>query len=117
MGGLYDQVAVGVTTNLSYPLDEFAGYKDNSIAYHADDGKCYLNGQSLGYGCRYGSYDIIGCGITRNGDVYFTINGLLLPLINIEMTGRIYPIVSLRGKYTSVSLNFGPNFLFSHKKC
>lgn len=115
IGGLYDQVAVGLTNNQSYSLSDFAGYKDNSIAYHADDGKCYLNGQAIGYGTRYGSYDTVGCGITRNGDVYFTLNGMLLPLINIEMKGRVYPLVSLRGKFTSISIEFGPDFLFKHE--
>jgi hypothetical protein len=56
----------------------------------------------------------VGCGITRNGDVYFTMNGLILPLINVEMQGRIYPLISLRGKYTSVQVELGPNFLFNH---
>lgn len=104
-----------MTNNDTYPENEFAGYKNNSIAYHGDDGKCYINGQAIGYGTRYGSYDTVGCGITRNGDVYFTINGMLLPLVNVEMQGKIYPLVSLRGKYTSVSLEFGPNFLFNHE--
>ena len=44
IGGLYDQIAVGITNNKDYPLNEFAGYKNNSIAFHADDGKCYVNG-------------------------------------------------------------------------
>ncbi len=91
-------------------MNEFAGYKANSIAYHADDGKCYINGQSIGYATRYGSYDVVGCGVTKNGDVYFTLNGMLLPLINIEMQGKIYPLVSIRGKYTSVAMEFGPDF-------
>lgn len=44
IGGLYDQIAVGVTDDSNYPQNEFAGYKHNSIAFHADDGKCYVNG-------------------------------------------------------------------------
>jgi len=116
LGGTYDQIAVGLTTDSEYPLDEFAGYKEISIAFHGDDGKCYINGQSITYGCKYGSYDIIGCGVTQNGDVYFTYNGLLLPLINLNLTGNIYPVVSLRGKFTSVRINNGPDFEFEHMR-
>ena len=107
LGGLYDQIAVGVTTDSLYPLDEFAGYKENSIAYHADDGKCYINGEALPfYGPKYGSCDSVGCGVTENGDIYYSINGMILPLINLELEGDIYPIISLRGKYTSVSVDW-----------
>lgn len=66
-------------------MNEFAGYKNNSVAFHADDGKVYINGNPIFYGTRFGTFDTVGCGITRNGDVYFTFNGMLLPLIHIEM--------------------------------
>jgi len=46
-GGLYDQIAIGVTTNSMYPNTEFAGYKSQSAAYHADDGKVYIKGRPL----------------------------------------------------------------------
>ena len=116
MGGVYDQIAVGVTNNEEYPLQEFAGYKEDSLAYHADEGNCYVNGRAVGYGGRYGSFDVVGCGVTRYGDVYFTHNGMLLPLINMEMQGKIYPLVSLRGRYASVRINLGPNFEFDHER-
>eukprot|EP00347_Sterkiella_histriomuscorum_P003756 403363071 len=117
MGGFYDQLAIGITNNSSYSLTEFAGYHQHSIAYHADDGKVYVNGKSIVYASRYGSNDIVGCGVTKSGDVYFTLNGMILPLINIEMQGQIFPIISMRGKYTSVCVNYGHNeqFIFSHQ--
>ncbi len=114
LGGTYDQIAVGLTTDENYPIDEFAGYKDVSVAYHGDDGKCYIGGQAITYGCRFGSYDIVGCGITQAGDVYFTFNGMLLPLINLQLEGSVYPVISLRGKFTSVRINMGPNCDFEH---
>ena len=95
-------MAIGVTTDANYPLNEFAGYLSDSIAMHADDGKVYINGSPIVYGGKYGSYDTVGCGITRNGDVYFTLNGCLLPLINTEYMGVVYPIVSMRSKFTSI---------------
>jgi hypothetical protein len=41
---------------------------------------------------------------------------MLLPIINIEMQGQIYPIISIRGKYTSVSVELGPDFVFRHEE-
>jgi hypothetical protein len=38
LGGLLDQIAVGVTTLSNYDTDQFAGYLNGSVAYHADDG-------------------------------------------------------------------------------
>eukprot|EP01022_Parablepharisma_sp_SALTPOND_P017455 TRINITY_DN278_c0_g1_i1.p1 TRINITY_DN278_c0_g1~~TRINITY_DN278_c0_g1_i1.p1 ORF type:complete len:480 (+),score=32.61 TRINITY_DN278_c0_g1_i1:1861-3300(+) len=116
LGGTYDQIAIGLTTDENYPLDEFAGYKDISVAFHGDDGKCYISGQSITYGCKFGSYDTIGCGVTQNGDVYFTYNGMILPLMNLQLSGEIYPAVSLRGKFTSVRVNMGPDFDFESSR-
>ena len=81
MGGFYDQLAIGVTSNPSFPLGEFAGYQAHSVAYHADDGKCYKEGDSFAYSARYGANDTIGCGVTADQNIFFTINGILLPLI------------------------------------
>lgn len=111
LGGFYDQIAIGVTTNKYFLKTEFAGYLPNSIAYHGDDGKCFLNGKAMQYGVRFGSHDIIGCGVTNRGGVFFTINGQVLPLCDAGFFGDIYPIVSLRGKYSSVLVNFEDCFL------
>jgi hypothetical protein len=93
---------VGVTTDLNYEFNEFAGYKGQSIAYHADDGKVYIKGKPLdGFqGPKYGTQDVIGCGITGQGHIYFTFNGVPLPLIDCKFKGNIYPLVSLRGAFT-----------------
>ena len=52
------------------------------MAYHADDGKCYMEGTSFAYSARYGTGDVIGCGVTADKNIYFTINGVLLPQIS-----------------------------------
>lgn len=116
IGGTYDQIAIGLTDDASYPLEEFAGYKEMSIAFHGDDGKCYINGQGINYGCKFGSYDIVGCGTTQDGDVFFTCNGMLFPLVNLQLTGKIYPLISMRGKFSNVRINMGPNFNFEFEK-
>jgi len=102
LGGFYDQIAIGFATSPLYPREEFAGYLEGSIAYHGDDGKIFLNGKIIGNLCNFGSHDVIGCGITNEGSVYFTHNGMLINLYHAEMRGAIYPVVSLRGKYASV---------------
>lgn len=119
MGGYFDQIAIGLTTVQNYPTNEFAGYLGNSVGYHGDDGKCYVNSTGYSYGVKFGSTDIIGCGITNNGNVYYTHNGCILPLLDIKLTGHVYSIISLRGKYSSVKINhnqIGEKFLFRHNK-
>jgi hypothetical protein len=117
MGGYYDQIAVGLTNLDNFPFNEFAGYTNDSIGYHGDDGKCYVHGNSYSYGTKFGSKDIIGCGITKSGNVYFVHNGCLLPLLDMKIKGNIYPIVSLRGKYSSIKITHDViQFRFKHKK-
>lgn len=122
MGGYYDQIAIGVTTNENYPSNEFAGYLNDSVGYHGDDGKCFVNSNSFTYGTKFGSNDIIGCGVTTYGNVYFTHNGSLLPLLDVKFIGSIYSIISLRGKYCSVKINHYTNSIeinspiFKHHK-
>lgn len=47
---------------------------------------------------RFGTNDVIGCGITASGNVYFSYNGYPLQLIHSKFEGKVYPIVSMRGK-------------------
>jgi hypothetical protein len=117
MGGYYDQIAIGLTNNENFPLNEFAGYINDSVGYHGDDGKCYVNGNNYVYGTKFGSKDVIGCGITKSGNIYYVHNCCILPLLDIKMRGNIFPIISLRGKYSSVRIIHDPNLLkFKHKK-
>lgn len=60
----------------------------NTIAYHGDDGRLFTpadsswGGRSYGWGPKYGTDDVIGCGIVfdeKIGGVFFTINGRVLP--------------------------------------
>lgn len=116
LGGYYDQIAIGVSCDQDFPLNEFAGYQPNSIGYHGDDGRCYVNSSEFDYGIKFGSNDIIGCGVTSNGNVYYTHNGCILPLLETKLRGNIYYTVSLRGKYSSVKINHMGKFIFKHIK-
>ena len=61
LGGFYDQVAIGLTTDQnfnqhSHVQEQFVGYTKGSIGLHADDGKCYINGeQSFAYSNSFSS--------------------------------------------------------------
>lgn len=82
LGGFYDQLAIGLTSSADFPLqDQFVGYAQGSIGLHADDGKCFINGESMEYSSPYGSQSTIGCGITASGDIFFARDGLILPII------------------------------------
>jgi hypothetical protein len=113
LGGFYDQIAVGFSTSNNYPKDEFAGYLDGSISFHGDDGKIYLNGKVIGNLCIFGSHDFVGCGITTKGVVFFTHNGVLMSEYKTDFVGSVYPLVSLRGKYSSVQINLEEGFMFN----
>ena len=105
-GGLFDQVAVGISTDNDFPLTEFAGYRPGSVAYHSDDGKVYLNGKALEIPVpRFGTNDVVGCGVTVHGDVFFTLNQVPLRLIQSNFSGLVYPLVSMRGRFTSVTVH------------
>ena len=113
LGGFYDQIAVGLTTRKNYPEKEFAGYIDQSVAFHGDDGRYFVNGKVSGLGCKFGSHDVVGCGITNQGKVFFTLNGLYLHILDTNYVGDVYPIVSLRGRYSSILVNFEGSFVFN----
>jgi hypothetical protein len=117
MGGYYDQIAIGITNNKNFNECEFAGYSIESVGYHGDDGKCYVHGSAYNYGTKFGSKDVIGCGVTKSGNVYFVHNSCILPLLDVRIKGNIYVLVSLRGKYSTVKINHNLELVqFKHKK-
>ncbi|KAF2095278.1 hypothetical protein NA57DRAFT_45255 [Rhizodiscina lignyota] len=56
-------------------LAQLPGWRDDSVAYHGDDGRLYSNdNQGDDYGPCFATGDTIGCG--RYGELgYFTKNG------------------------------------------
>lgn len=58
------------------------GTSPNSLYYEGSSGNLYFNCTApVIYGPKYGSQDTVGVGVTNKGDVYFTLNGVLLPLV------------------------------------
>lgn len=45
--------------------------------------------------------------MTRSGCVFFTHNGLALPLWMTYLTGEIFPVVTLNGYKSTVKINYG----------
>ena len=58
-------------------LTRIPGWEPESYAYHGDDGQCFSNTTSgKPYGPKFGTLDVIGCGINfRTGTAFFTKNG------------------------------------------
>ena len=67
-------------------LNRLPGWETESWAYHGDDGysfACTASGKA--YGPRYGTNDVIGCGVNfRTGNVFFTKNGVYLGELSLN---------------------------------
>lgn len=87
-GGINDAIGIG-----------FSGFE-----YRGDTGLVKIDGQAVGVGPMYGSYDIVGVGITAK-EVYLTYNGLLLrPFYSHPFESDYRLKINLQGSETSVSV-------------
>jgi hypothetical protein len=61
-------------------LSRIPGWEPDSYAYHGDDGQIFSNTTSgKTYGPKFGTLDVIGCGINfRTNTAFFTKNGHML---------------------------------------
>lgn len=60
------------------------------------------------YGIPFGaSGDIVGCGWTKEGGIFFTLNGKYLGLLITNQQDSFLPLVSLRTSNTQAIINFG----------
>eukprot|EP00753_Platysulcus_tardus_P021303 PLAT8805.1.p1 GENE.PLAT8805.1~~PLAT8805.1.p1 ORF type:complete len:1154 (+),score=547.43 PLAT8805.1:22-3483(+) len=78
--GAKNAIGLGIAP-FDYPITDFPGWRNGSVAYHLDNGKLYRSRQSgqtfhepIGAGHR------VGCGVVFNAagdvtDVYFTVDG------------------------------------------
>ncbi|KAK6330873.1 hypothetical protein TWF718_003070 [Orbilia javanica] len=91
-------------------LDSFVGWSLRSWGIHSDDGKVYTNSCSIkAFDRSFGVGDVIGCGVNLGRKlVFFTINGAFLGIASEEVTGQVYPAVSLNSSITGleISVNF-----------
>lgn len=79
-------IGVGFSTQ-KVPLNRIPGWEPDSYAYHGDDGQCFSNTTSgKTYGPKFGTLDVIGCGINfRTGTAFFTKNGHFLGMSIIAL--------------------------------
>lgn len=92
--------------------DIILSYENTGVEYHGKDGKIYKNGVEFFQGPRFGSYDFVGLGLTRNHAIV-TYNGLLLhPLVPITLPNEIRPHVTLNGENTSINFNLSREVKF-----
>lgn len=72
------------------------GVDGTGIVYKSTDGGVYKHGSLVAKAPRFGSYDVVGIGVTGNGKVYITYHGLVIwPMIDCEIKGEIRPFVVL----------------------
>lgn len=72
-------------------LSRIPGWEPDSFAYHGDDGQIFHN-TTLGktYGPKFGTLDVIGCGINfRTNTAFFTKNGHMLGMHNTVTSQEI----------------------------
>lgn len=93
------------------PLNRLPGWEPDSWAYHGDDGFTFQSTSSgKPYGPKYGSGDVIGCGINfRTSCAFFTRNGNFLgkAFEGINPNIPLYPSVGMKKPNEQLSVNFG----------
>jgi hypothetical protein len=106
--GMRGIVAIGLISE-NYPMDKMPGWHEESIGYHADDACAFHNtGWGRQWGKRYGSGDVVGCGIVfETGEVFFTLNGEFLGVAYRTPHECYYAAVGFRNARTQLKINFG----------
>ena len=87
------------------------GYGANSYGYNGCDGRIACHGKDWeAYGPQYNTGDIVGCGLVK-GNLFYTKNGEFLGVAHRDVSGVLYPSVSLYGdgyfRNNPVVANFG----------
>jgi Ran-binding protein 9/10 len=113
-------VGIGFCTK-NFLLTRLPGWEPESWGYHGDDGQVFNATQhGKAYGPKYGSGDIIGCGINfRTGTAFFTRNGNSLSTASRDFpSDGLYPTVGMKRQAEHIKINFGQApFIFDIKSC
>ncbi|EOA91420.1 hypothetical protein ACJQWK_03343 [Exserohilum turcicum] len=92
-------------------LSRIPGWEPDSYAYHGDDGQVFSNTTSgKSYGPKFGTLDVIGCGINfRTNTAFFTKNGHMLGIAFRDLKPNMpyYPTVGMKKPGETVRVNFG----------
>ncbi|GJQ08605.1 hypothetical protein GpartN1_g396.t1 [Galdieria partita] len=96
-------------------LNRLPGWESNSLGYHGDDGNAFRDsGTGTPYGPTFTTGDVVGCCWNlMKGVVFFTKNGLALPIAFRNVAGILYPTVGLQTPGEIIEANFGAqDFIF-----
>lgn len=98
-------------------LNRMPGWDPSCYGYHGDDGNFFnSSGNGTPYGPKFGTGDVIGCGIdTMLYQIFFTKNGkhLGIAFSGTEPFEELFPTVGLKTPGEQLQVNFGQKpFLF-----
>lgn len=118
-------IAFGISANPNLSLyiqnRNLLGKNDKEIAYY-NDGKIYYGdcNLSFNYAPAYGFGDIVGCGITNDNKLFFTLNGLFLGFIDsnlfkyLRSGSYITSSIGIFGHSAHLIYTFSKNFIYSN---
>ena len=86
-------------------VERYPGGLQNSYGYRGDDGTKGNDSKWKYYGPKFGTDDIIGCGVI-DGQCFFTKNGVFLGMAFGDVPPNLCPTVRLGGRDV-VTANFG----------
>jgi hypothetical protein len=113
------KLAVGLGPNKEFPpARHLPGGPGWTYGYHSDSGCFCVDGKAQDQPKRpFGKKDdIVGCGISTDGQVYFTLNGALIGFATpgLDRTKRFFGVVGFEGSI-QFETNFGATpFAFDH---
>ncbi|KAI7906608.1 concanavalin A-like lectin/glucanase domain-containing protein [Cokeromyces recurvatus] len=114
--GVDGHIGIGFCRKLN-SLDRFPGWEEYSWGYHGETGKVYSgSGTGQNYGPKFGTGDIIGCGVDfRNMTAFYTKNGVYLGTAfkKIKETMELFPFIGFKTPGEKIEVNFGAKpFMF-----
>ncbi|CAO0797610.1 unnamed protein product [Mucor circinelloides] len=107
--GVDGHIGIGFCRRIN-SLDRFPGWEEHSWGYHGENGHVFSGpGTEKAYGPKYGTGDIIGCGIDfRDMSAFYTKNGIYLgsAFKKIKDT-ELFPFVGFKTPGEKIEANFG----------
>ncbi|KAK4514601.1 U4/U6-U5 snRNP complex subunit prp31 [Mucor velutinosus] len=107
--GVDGHIGIGFCRRIN-SLDRFPGWEEHSWGYHGENGHVFSGpGTEKAYGPKYGTGDIIGCGIDfRDMSAFYTKNGIYLgsAFKKVKDT-ELFPFVGFKTPGEKIEANFG----------
>ncbi|OAC99323.1 hypothetical protein MUCCIDRAFT_128160, partial [Mucor lusitanicus CBS 277.49] len=107
--GVDGHIGIGFCRRIN-SLDRFPGWEEHSWGYHGENGHVFSGpGTEKAYGPKFGTGDIIGCGIDfRDMSAFYTKNGIYLgPAFKKVKDTELFPFVGFKTPGEKIEANFG----------